>query len=198
MRLDQRDLCHNLRYHARTMTSRHHTTSATLLIVCLLFFFSTVIPAVAEVSPDGGNEQPPTTPETGAPLEIKTRISTFEYRIEGRPDPFLPFITERSTRHEDPNEIVEENKILTGMQLFEPSQLTLVALMATTEADKFAMVQDFTGKGYIIKVGTKIGRRGVVSEITSNRVIIEETAKTRSGQTLTNKIAMVLKKEGEE
>ncbi len=130
-------------------------------------------------------------------VSIKERMETFSYRIEGRPDPFLPFITERATRNENPDEIIEEDKILTGMQLFEPSQLTLVALVAT-ENEKFAMVQDFTGKGYIIKEGTKIGRRGVVAEIAPGRVIIEETARTRSGEILTNKIAMVLKKEGEE
>lgn len=130
-------------------------------------------------------------------MKISPPSSSFKYRIEGRPDPFLPFISERSTRNEDPNEIIEEDRVLTGMQLFEPSQLTLVALMATGN-DTFAMVQDFTGKGYIIKKGTKIGRRGVVTDITPTQVIIEETAQTRGGQTLTNTIAMVLKKEGEE
>jgi type IV pilus assembly protein PilP len=131
------------------------------------------------------------------PIEIKKSADTFEYQIEGRPDPFLPFITERASSNENPDEIVDRDQVLTGMQLFEPGQLTLVALMVAG-SNKYAMVQDFTGKGYVIEEGTKIGRRGVVADIVENRIIIEEQALTRGGKTLINKIAMVLKKEGEE
>ncbi|MCB2216127.1 MAG: pilus assembly protein PilP [Desulfobulbaceae bacterium] len=179
-----------------TMIARTQLSTLFLLSVALLLILSATATIAADESSNAQVDE--ATSSTGAePLAIKSSTETFEYRIEGRADPFMPFITERSTRNENPDEIIEEDKILTGMQLFEPSQLTLVALMAT-ENDKFAMVQDFTGKGYIIKEGTKIGRRGAVSEIAPGRVIIEETARTRSGEILTNKIAMVLKKEGEE
>lgn len=179
-----------------TMIARTQPFAVRLLTVIFLLVFSATATIAATEPPDAQNDEASPPPET-APLAIKSSTDTFEYRIEGRADPFMPFITERSTRNENPDEIIEEDKILTGMQLFEPSQLTLVALMAT-ENDKFAMVQDFTGKGYVIKEGTKIGRRGVVAEIAPDRVIIEETARTRSGEILTNKIAMVLKQEGEE
>lgn len=175
------------------MTHRNGIILASALWILILF---TGIGTAAEQAAGSSDSAQP-SPTPAAPLQIKASTETFHYQLEGRSDPFLPFITERSTRNEDPNEIIEEDQVLTGMQLFEPSQLTLVALMATGK-DKFAMVQDFTGKGYIIKEGTKIGRRGEVSEITPSRVIIKETARTRSGQTLTNTIAMVLKKEGEE
>lgn len=178
------------------MIARTQLIAVRLLTVAFLLIFWATAAIAAEESPAAQADAEPASTET-APLAIKSNMESFEYRIEGRADPFMPFITERSTRNENPDEIIEEDKILTGMQLFEPSQLTLVALMAT-ENDKFAMVQDFTGKGYIIKEGTKIGRRGVVAEIAPGRVIIEETARTRSGEILTNKIAMVLKKEGEE
>jgi len=179
-----------------TMIFRNHLISAVLIMVGVMLFLSGNESGAADNAAPGQDDQAQVASED-AIVAIKERVENFSYRIEGRPDPFLPFITERSTRNEDPNEIIEEDRILTGMQLFEPSQLTLVALMGTGN-DKFAMVQDFTGKGYIIKEGTKIGRRGVVSEIAPGRVIIEETARTRSGEILTNKIAMVLKKEGEE
>ncbi len=126
------------------------------------------------------------------PIEITTKKDSFTYRLEGRPDPFLPFLHEKAQTNSD--EIVDTHEQLTGMQLFEPGQLTLVALVVTSE-QKFAMVQDVTGKGYIIKEGTKIGRRGVVKDIAPNKVIIEETATTRSGRKLTNNIVMVLRKE---
>jgi len=132
--------------------------------------------------------QPPTA-GTNAP---------FEYQLENRSDPFVPFITEKAaTSSVDMNEIVENNEPLTGMQLFEPGQLTLVALLKKGKED-VAMVEDFTGKGYVLEEGTKIGRRGVVKNIVPNAVIIEETAVTRAGKELITKVVMTLKKEGEE
>ena len=122
----------------------------------------------------------------------------FEYQLENRVDPFVPFITEKAaTASADMNEIIEDNKPLTGMQLFEPGQLTLVATLRKNK-DDVAMVEDFTGKGYVLLQGTKIGRRGVVKKIDPNAVTIEETAVTRAGKEIITKIVMTLKKEGEE
>lgn len=180
------------------MTIRHAITRRYVSIACLVFLLGPLSAILATAQTSTDQEKAATGQVTDTtPLAIKKSTSQFEYQIEGRPDPFLPFVTERSTRNDNSDEIVDENLQLTGMQLFEPGQLTLVALMVT-EGDRLAMVQDFTGKGYIIKEGIKIGRRGVVADIVDNKVIIEETARTRGGKTLTNQIAMVLKKEGEE
>ena len=122
----------------------------------------------------------------------------FEYLLENRADPFVPFLSEKAaTSKVDMNEILDNNGPLTGMQLFEPGQLTLVALLKKNLGN-VAMVEDFTGKGYIILEGTKIGRRGVVKQIAPNTVIIEETAVTRAGKEIITEIVMTLKKEGEE
>ena len=138
------------------------------------------------------------TPEETAPIEIEKSTSDYEYQVDDRPDPFAPFVTgPAQTNPVTPDEIIEENEVLTGMQLFEPGQLTLVALMLTG-GNAVAMVQDFTGRGYVIEEGMKIGRRGVITSITEDKVLIEETSRTRSGQVLKNEIAMVLKREGEE
>ncbi len=129
-------------------------------------------------------------------LTLPENSDTFEYQLEDRPDPFVPFLSEKIPNL-DPDEIISNNENLTGMQLFEPGQLNLVALIRTGE-QYIAMVEDFNGKGYVIEEGIKIGRRGIVRAIVPNKVIIEEQAATRSGKILTNKIVMVLKKEGEE
>lgn len=122
----------------------------------------------------------------------------FEYVLENRPDPFIPFITEKAAASTvDMNEIVDTSEPLSGMQLFEPGQLSLVALLKK-ERKNMAMVEDFTGKGYILLEGTKIGRRGMVKNITSNGVVIEETAVTRAGKEIITEIVMTLKKEGDE
>jgi len=124
--------------------------------------------------------------------------SRFEYILENRPDPFVPFLSEKAaTVNVDMNEVVDNKEPLSGMQLFEPGQLTLVALMQKGSED-IAMVEDFTGKGYILTEGIKIGRRGVVKDIAPNSVLIEETAVTRAGKKIITEVMMILKKEGEE
>ncbi len=128
----------------------------------------------------------------------ETPNDSFVYQLENRADPFEPFITEKAASSNiDMNEIIDPDIDLTGMQLFEPGQLNLVALMQVGIED-IAMVEDFTGKGYILTKGTKIGRRGIVKDIASNTVIIEETAETRAGKKIITKVVMILKKEGDE
>ncbi|MCP3891909.1 MAG: pilus assembly protein PilP [Desulfobulbaceae bacterium] len=130
----------------------------------------------------------------------KPAVELFDYVLDNRSDPFVPFISEKAASTKtliDMNEIVEASDPLSGMQLFEPGQLTLVALMQKGNED-IAMVEDFTGKGYILTEGTKIGRRGAVRDIASNKVIIEETAVTRAGKKIITEVVMILKKEGEE
>ncbi len=123
--------------------------------------------------------------------------TSFEYKVDERGDPFLPFLTEEKKPESNIDEIVDIDGELTGMQLFEPGQLTLVAIVKSG-LKHFAMAQDFTGKGYILTKGIKIGKRGTITDIIPNQVIIEETAFTRAGKKLTNEIIMYLKQEGEE
>lgn len=137
-------------------------------------------------------------PEETTPIEIEKSATDYKYDVENRADPFAPFVSgPAKTNPITPDEIMDNEEVLTGMQLFEPGQLTLVALMMTG-GDTLAMVQDFTGRGYVVEEGMQIGRRGVISKITEDKLLITETAYTRSGKTLTNEIAMVLKREGEE
>lgn len=135
------------------------------------------------------------TENPAAVIELNDVQSDFEYKMEGRPDPFQPFLKPKAVEL-DPNEIIDTNKVLTGMQLFEPGQLTLVAIMQLGR-ENIAMVQDSTGKGYVLSTGMKIGKRGEIIQIDPNRVIIEETAVTRAKKEIKTRIDMVLNKEGE-
>ncbi len=134
-----------------------------------------------------------------APLGTEKKADDFEYKLEGRPDPFVPFLTKKaSTPKLDPNEIIDDGgEELSGMQKFEPGQLTLVAVLEST-SQKMAMVEDVTGKGYILNEGTLIGRRGVVTHIDPQKVLIVETAHTRAGKEIKTTVTMRLKKEGEQ
>lgn len=151
-------------------------------------------------SPGTAAMQAPDVLEPQEPLSaVVEKTNDYEYILEGRPDPFIPFLREKasSISQLDPNEIIEDEGELSGMRKFEPGQLTLVAVLKASN-QKMAMVEDVSGKGYIIDEGTPIGRRGIVTEIEPQQVIIIETAHTRAGKEIKNTIVMRLKKEGEQ
>ncbi len=129
--------------------------------------------------------------------ESPASTAVFTYQVAGRPDPFAPFISEKAASNINMDEIVDNGETLTGMQLFEPGQLKLVAIIFE-DTSELAMVEDAAGQGYTLRPGMKIGKKGIITTIDPNQVNIEETSVTRAGKQLTNKIVMLLKKEGEE
>lgn len=139
---------------------------------------------------------PSSAQEQLASLGTSAKSDDFTYQLEGRPDPFEPFIRPKVATQIEPDEVVVDEKKLTGMQLFEPGQLTLVAVMLARN-EKIAMVEDVTGKGYILKEGILIGRNGVISRITDDQVIVTETARTRAGKEIITTVVMRLNKEGD-
>jgi len=158
-----------------------------------LFFVGAVMPFVTSAAAEEIAKTAGGADEQQALQQAKSDY--FVYQYQNRKDPFMPFITENATSHAD-DEIVEDGAPLTGMQLFEPGQLTLVGILQKG-GEYYALVEDSTGKGYTLTKGMKVGRRGVVREIGPAKVLIEETAVTRAGNKLVTPVAMVLKKEGE-
>ena len=135
--------------------------------------------------------------EDGSPLgaieDEELGAPEYEYQVVARPDPFKPFIAPKTV---NPNELVDENLELTGMQLFEPGQLKLVAVMDTPHG-RMAMVEDVTKKGYKITHGQLIGRRGQVTEIRKDEVVVTETAYTRGGEEIKTVVSMKMKRDGD-
>lgn len=138
---------------------------------------------------------------SGAEAEVKKgeegKKDKFEYQLDNRPDPFYPFISKLAAQKDKEDEIIDEESgnTLTGMRVFEPGQLKLVAVMGTQGSSKIAMAEDVTGKGYILREGMLIGRRGKIMQIQDGQVVIKETAKTRAGREINNEVIMSLKKE---
>lgn len=173
-----------------------HSVAASTQISRTLFGLLAAFFMVTSVLASVPTEEQPQKAEN-VPGEQQTPPGdSFKYELTGRPDPFVPFIEPQVATKLDPNEIVDEEVELTGMQLFEPGQLKLVAVMFATDK-KMAMVQDVTGKGYVINEGVLIGRHGVVSEITTDQVIVTETTRTRAGKEIINTVVMRLNKEGD-
>ncbi|MBU1405791.1 MAG: pilus assembly protein PilP [Proteobacteria bacterium] len=114
----------------------------------------------------------------------------FIYNRE-RPDPFFPFLTQEIMKAE-----AKAKAELTGTQKYEPAQLTLVAIVSSKRG-LLAMVQDSSGIGYVLRKGTKIGENGEVVQIAHDKVIIEQSLKTVTGERTSRTIEMTLSKEGE-
>ncbi|NLZ17283.1 MAG: pilus assembly protein PilP [Desulfobulbaceae bacterium] len=131
------------------------------------------------------SSEPANTPNPPSPV--------YEYQLSSRPDPFKPFITPKAV---NPNELLDDARELTGMQLFEPGQLSLVAIM-DTPGGRVAMVEDVAKKGYLLREGVLIGRYGEVTEIRKDQVVVTETAHTRGGEAIKTVISMKLKRDGE-
>lgn len=175
-------------------TSTSHTRQLIIQSLAIIALGMTCVTPLAHALPTTpGTEN---TPTEAMVLPKQPSDQLFEYLMENRPDPFTPFISEKATSA-NINEIIPVSQELSGMQLFEPGQLNLVAIVIAENND-FAMAEDTTGMGYILQTGMKIGKRGTITAIQANEVIIEETAFTRAGKKLTSKIVMLLKKEGEE
>ncbi|MEW6517861.1 MAG: hypothetical protein AB1461_00460 [Thermodesulfobacteriota bacterium] len=178
-------------------TQRWNIFSALSVVLLLAYFL--MLPEgradEAAVNPDASSQQ--AQEEYSEKVKeliqfLEGRSDPFVYERVGRPDPFMPFIKEKVVTSE--LEVPQEE--LTGMQKFEPGQLTLVAIVIT-ENGPLAMVEDSVGRGYVIKNGTEIGRAGIVDSIADNTVVIKQRYKTTAGEERYNFVEMLLKKEGE-
>lgn len=126
---------------------------------------------------------------------LEGRNGTYTYQREGRPDPFMPFLREDKVVDQEV-ELGDGAAELVGLQKFEPGQLLVVGIIQTANGP-IAMVQDSTGKGYIISPGMKLGRSGVVDEITPNMILVKQQYLMTSGATRHRIVKMMLKREGE-
>ncbi len=141
-----------------------------------------------------GNQEDSNRSSVSAVPELTDAPQTvYQYQLTGRPDPFKPFIAPKTV---NPSDLVDDNKELTGMQLFEPGQLSLVAIMDTPRG-RVAMVEDVTKKGYMLRKGILIGRNGEVTDIMKDQVVVTETARTRGGDEIKTVVSMKLKRDGE-
>jgi len=94
-----------------------------------------------------------------------------KYNGDGKVDPFMPLI------RNEPVKAKETTRPRTPLEQLDYSQMKLVAII-TKGGKHVAMVQDARGKGYMVWVGTYIGRNGgVVSKIGKDRIVVHERIK---------------------
>lgn len=115
--------------------------------------------------------------ETAIKAEVAALLGKKEqfYTRRGRIDPFEPFL-----RKPEPEVVSAEDELLkrrvprTPLEKIDLSQLRLTGVLRTPTKTK-ALVQDSSGKGYIVDEGTYVGNKGgQVARILKDRVVVEE------------------------
>lgn len=102
----------------------------------------------------------------------------------GKPDPFQPPVLESPLE-----QAIRAGKVL-PLEQFEVNEYQLVSTVIGARGNK-AMVQDASGKGYLIAVGTKIGKnQGRVVAIGHKQVLVEEKIKDFLGRQRTKTVTL--------
>ncbi|HWP66576.1 MAG TPA: pilus assembly protein PilP [Candidatus Limnocylindria bacterium] len=125
-------------------------------------------------------ESPPARPAVQR-IAVPPRADDEAYDPAGRRDPFRPPRI---------NQMLLGGAERTPLQRYELGQLRLVAVIYDTR-DPRAVVEDESGLGYIIRVGTKIGvNDGVVRGIERGRVLVEEESVDFFGERRTSEVVL--------
>jgi type IV pilus assembly protein PilP len=118
------------------------------------------------------------------------------YNPKGKVDPFAPLLQDESvaaaagklTAKSDPS------RPKTPLEKIDLGQLKLVAIVTAPDGNR-ALVEEASGKGYIIKEGTYIGlNSGKVVGIKGDKVLIEEEFEDIYGKTVMKKKEITLPK----
>ena len=111
----------------------------------------------------------------------KDKQKAVRYDSQGKIDPFESLIQEKP--EENLSLVIERPKrILTPLEKIGIDQIRLVAVIIM-ENRRIAMVEEATGKGYEVGIGTYIGKnQGKVSEIKDSSIVIKELVKDYKGR----------------
>ncbi len=111
--------------------------------------------------------------------------AVFHYDPKGKPDPFQSYVKQLVSINQD-------EALQSPLQRFDLSQLNVTGIIWTNEEPR-ALVQDPTGKGYIVQTGAAIGKnRGRIVQIDDNRVVVKETYVDFDDRATTKEVDMYL------
>ena len=104
------------------------------------------------------------------------------YDSKGKIDPFEPLIQEKPPQEDKPVVDNRPKRILTPLEKIELSQIRLVAVIIMKDRS-IAMVEEASGKGYEVEIGTYIGKnQGKVFEIRKSSIVVKELVKDYKGR----------------
>lgn len=128
-----------------------------------------------------------------APEVVAARLP---YNPVGKVDPFTPLYKEE-TEKKAVNVVAKPKgpeRPRTPLEKLDLGQLKLTAIV-TTQGLKRALVEEASGKGYVVMMGTRIGlERGAVVEIDQDRIVIEHQGEDDFGKISSQKRELKLQK----
>ena len=146
-------------------------------------------PTKVPMPPIGKKAPVPVPAQTATPSAVETKaapsfIPAYTFDPRGKPDPFKPLLVEQvetpAAKPKQIGEVVSEGA--TPLERMDLAQLRLVALIWNIPHPR-GMVEDGTGKGYILSAGTPIGKnKGKVARVTSTGVVVTEKYETSPGK----------------
>ena len=143
-------------------------------------------PAKVSTKPGAVPAKVPAKPEAEVKVEPPPVVS-YSYNPQGKPNPFQPLVVERKEKAATPAAKVEAAKkerggLGTPLERLELDELKLVAVVWDIPKPR-AMVEDKGGKGYILSVGTRVGKNhGQVSKITPEGLVVTERTEAQDGK----------------
>ena len=116
-------------------------------------------------------------------IQTDTTEAVARYDSTGKLNPFLPLIQEKEEK--SVAGVVKDEKpkrVLTPLEKLELSQIKLVAVVLMKNR-QLAMVEEASGKGYEVNIGTYMGKNsGQVSEINQSSIVVKEYVKDYKGK----------------
>lgn len=153
------------------------------LCVCLSACIEEETPSPSQATNVKANPPAKTVapPQEAAVEKEQQEEEEFVYVAEGRRDPFLPL-----TMIKKPVVKVVDQEPQTPLQSYDVAQFKLIGVIVGM-GDPKAMVVAPDGKSYVLARGIKIGKNnGVIIDITSESVSIQETYYDFSGNVIEN------------
>jgi len=153
-----------------------------------------------ETPPQIPKQNPDTAPKTivASVSPERPKIETPEisdlYNPEGKLDPFEPLFRKEPESIPMRKKKSKRRTPLTPLEKIDLSQLKLSAVILAPSGNR-ALVQETSGKGYIVKKGTYIGiYSGKIVEILEDQVIVEEEVEDIYGKVSIVKKSLKLQK----
>ena len=159
----------------------------------------------APSKPDPSKKADDTQTDASAKTPASTTVAEKEeaivakriYDPKERLNPFIPlFRDENKETAADQTDKSKRKKRVpqTPLEKISLNQLKLVAIIRTSSGNR-ALVEDNTGKGFIIKNGTYIGlNSGIVTQINASSVIVEEEIENLMGELILQNTEIKLQK----
>ena len=118
----------------------------------------------------------PTKSESQIFAEGIGKATAYSYDPRGKLDPFKSLFATETERLVGTRKVKKKRLPLTPLQRIDLGQLKLVGVILSPTGNK-ALVEEHSGKGYIISRGTYVGTNfGRVTRVLKDKVIVEEEA----------------------